>query len=116
MPETNGRPRAGAFLGTFAAVFFAIAVLFVADRALARLDRVENQAEAQHFYEQGMRAERQRRYEDAVKSYRAALADARENREYRLALARTLALNGEYQEAEQLRREIEACGDGSAPR
>ncbi len=63
-----------------------------------------------------MRAERQRRYEDAVKSYRAALADARENREYRLALARTLALNGEYQEAEQLRREIEACGDGSAPR
>jgi tetratricopeptide (TPR) repeat protein len=70
------------------------------------LDRSENLAEAQQLYEEGSRVAAQARYEGAVKLFRAALADARENRDYQLALARALTKQGQQQEAEDLLHDL----------
>jgi tetratricopeptide (TPR) repeat protein len=109
MPDHNAngdRSSAGSFLATFAVVLLAIVVLFLVDTFLARLDLSENLAEARQLYEEGSRLAAQGRFEEAVKSFRSAVADARENPDYQLALARALTKQGRHQEAEDLLHEL----------
>ncbi len=87
-------------LRTLALVLAAILLLSFLDTYLARRERSEGLIEAQRSYDQGMRLLKEGRTDQAADQFRTALATARDNPEYQLALAEALMNSGRYSEAE----------------
>lgn len=94
------------FLATFALVFGAIAALFAIDMFLAKVERSETAAQAARLYGQGRQLAAAGRYNDAIVSFRAALAVSRDNAAYQLALANALLGAGKPDDTETLLREL----------
>jgi len=92
----NGHP----IVGTFAIVFAAIAVLWAVDSFLERIDRSETSAEALRSFTEGQALAAAGRNAEAVERFQDALAIARDNRDYQLALANALLAVGKTSEAE----------------
>jgi tetratricopeptide (TPR) repeat protein len=91
---------AASFLGTFALVSLAIAVLFALDTLLAGLDRAERRGDARHFYQEGIDFAAAGHWLDAVDRFRNAVSSERSNPVYQRALAATLSSAGKPVEAE----------------
>ncbi|MFN3325475.1 MAG: tetratricopeptide repeat protein [Bryobacteraceae bacterium] len=81
-------------------VFGAVLSLFVLAGILTSAYRTERHDRAEYHFAEGQRAVGERRYEDALEHYRAALSLAREDRRYQFALATTLVDLGRMSEAE----------------
>jgi tetratricopeptide (TPR) repeat protein len=82
-----------------AVLLIAFASLYAFDVYLASVERGELAAEAMSYFDQGQRLASERRYEEAIPIYRRAAALQRNNRSYRLALARALVASGRYEES-----------------
>jgi predicted Zn-dependent protease len=80
-------------------VAIAVAALSVIDSVLARTERLETAAEAARFYGEGQRLLRQGKYAAAAEAFRSAIANARDNTEYPLALGQALLGAGQAEEA-----------------
>ncbi len=91
---------AGSFLGTFAIVLAAIAVLFVIDTLLLEKEEAERRSEAREFYRDGMDLQRQGKAREAVERLRAAVSDERENSVYQRALAAAELAAGKIADAQ----------------
>ncbi len=100
MTPSTTTPSPATFLGTFAAVFIAIAALFVIDTFLARMEQSEQQSEAVRLFTEGRQFAKAGRYAEAIERFRSALTAARGNREYQLALAQALLDAGQPTDAE----------------
>jgi tetratricopeptide (TPR) repeat protein len=98
----NAAPMGPPFLGTLALVFIAIAALFFFDTIMANTEHAEGQAEAQRLFAEGQTLESSGRNGDAIEKYRGALSTVRGNRDYQLALARTLLVSGKTADAESV--------------
>jgi tetratricopeptide (TPR) repeat protein len=96
MTPPHGHP----IVGTFAIVFAAIAGLWVFDSFLERMDRAETLAEAQRSFAEGRTMAAAGRNAEAVDRFSGAVAIARDNRDYQLALANALLAVGKTNEAE----------------
>jgi tetratricopeptide (TPR) repeat protein len=81
--------------------FVAIAVgsFVVIDSILASTERRETGLEAARFYREGQSLMLQHRYSEAAESFRLAIDNSRENRDYPLALAEALLDAGRLEEA-----------------
>ena len=100
MNEGEGiTPRS--FLITLAVAIAVMLGLFLVDTFLARMERTESQLQAVRLFEEGTRLSSLGQYREAADRLRAALANARDNREYQLALAQTLLEAGAMPEAER---------------
>jgi hypothetical protein len=104
--KRNDESPAPSFLGTLVLVFAAIAALFAFDTMMANAEHAEDQAEAQRLFTEGQQLARQGRNSEAVEKYRGALMIRREDRHYRLALARTLMASGKPVDAESAVEEV----------
>jgi len=93
-------PHGHPIVGTFAIVFAAIAGLWVFDSFLERMDRLETAAEALRSFSAGQALAAAGRNAEAVEQFQRALAIARDNRDYQLALANALLAVGKTNEAE----------------
>jgi tetratricopeptide (TPR) repeat protein len=78
---------ARSFLGTFALVFLAIAVLFTADTFLARTERAESLVQAAQLFEQGRALMEHGENAEAIERIKDALSMERGNRDYLRTLA-----------------------------
>jgi tetratricopeptide (TPR) repeat protein len=106
--ETLRRPaaaEAGVFLGTFALILLAMAGLFVADLFLAGLERSERRADAQHFYQEGVRLNSEGKTSQAVDRFQSAVAAERGNPVYQRALAAAMLAGGKVTEAREIAAE-----------
>jgi len=86
----------------FRTLFFvalAAASLVVIDSVLANTERKETSLEAARFYRQGESLMQQHRYSEAADSFRSAIANARDNPDYPLALGQALLDAGQLDEA-----------------
>jgi tetratricopeptide (TPR) repeat protein len=92
--------------GTFAIIFAAIAGLWVFDSFLERVDRRETMAEAQRSFVEGQALAAAGRNAEAVEQFRSALTNARNNRDYQLALANALLAVGKMAEAASTANEV----------
>jgi len=81
--------------------FVAIAAmsLVAIDSTLAKTERLETAAQAARFYGEGQRLVRDGKYAAAAESFRSAIANARDNTEYPLALGRALLGAGQLEDA-----------------
>jgi len=80
-------------------VAIAAASLVLIDSMLARTERRETAAEAARFDRDGQRLMRQSKYADAADAFRSAIANARDNPDYPLALGQALLGAGQLDEA-----------------
>jgi len=87
------------FWSTFLLVFGAIALLFVFDTGLSRLERSESRSEARRLFAEGTALVRDGRSELATDRFRRALFIERGNRDYELALGNALMGAGKLEEA-----------------
>jgi len=78
---------APSFVRTFGLVFLAIVVLSVADEFLARLETMETQIEASHFFNQALALMQQGDNAAAIGRIQDAIASERNNRSYLRTLA-----------------------------
>jgi len=94
-------PRAdpGAFLGTFALIFFAMGALFALDTLLARMEAGERRSEARQLYQEGVELTTGRRYPAAVDRFQGAVSAERTNPLYQRALAAALLASGKVTDA-----------------
>jgi tetratricopeptide (TPR) repeat protein len=92
--------------GAFAVIFAAGAGLWLFDSFLARMDRSETQAEARRYFGEGQALAAAGRSADAVERFRSAVAIARDNRDYQLALANALLGIGKPTAAETVTNEV----------
>jgi Flp pilus assembly protein TadD len=101
---------------TFVLIFLSMAGLFVVDKFLARMEQSETRAEAARLFEEGRRFAAKGQNKQAIERFRAAVADSRDNREYRLALASALLKSGKTADAETVLSDIlaEEGTDGPA--
>ncbi|HET7600983.1 MAG TPA: tetratricopeptide repeat protein, partial [Gemmatimonadales bacterium] len=99
-------PSAGAFLATFGLVLAAILALFAVDTFLANLEHAEQRSEAVRLFTEGERLARQGRHGAAIDRYRSAIALARGNDGYRLALGRAQLAAGRPAAAESTMAEL----------
>lgn len=86
----------------FRTLFFvaiAAASLVLIDSVLARTEHRETAAEAARFYRDGQRLIQQGKYDDAADAFRSAIANARDNANYPLALGQALLAAGQLDEA-----------------
>jgi tetratricopeptide (TPR) repeat protein len=74
-------------------------VVFAVTRAVAASNRDMNRQDAMAWYARGQRALADHRFSDAVDAFRHATARNRDNRNFALALAGALALNGDGEAA-----------------
>src|SRR5579863_5492474 len=88
------------FLSTLTLTFIAIAVLFVVDTFLARIQRMEDRSQAARLFVEGQRLVEQGRYSDAIERLNDAVSIERDNRDYRLMLAEALRCAGRSADAE----------------
>jgi tetratricopeptide (TPR) repeat protein len=91
---------ARSFLGTFALVFLAMAVLFVADTFLARTERAESRVQAARLFEQGRTWMHRGENAEAIERIKDALSIERGNRDYLRTLAQAQLAAGETADAE----------------
>jgi type IV pilus assembly protein PilF len=89
-----------AFLTTFALVFLAIAVLFVADTYLARMESSESALEATRLFNEGQAMIARGDNLNAIERIRDALSIQRTNRFYQQSLAETQLAAGRTADAE----------------
>jgi tetratricopeptide (TPR) repeat protein len=87
------------FFRTLFFVALAAMALVVVDSVLANTERRETSLEAARFYREGESLMQQHRYADAADSFRAAIANARDNPDYPLALGQALLEAGQLDEA-----------------
>lgn len=87
------------FFRTLFLVGLAATALVVVDSVLANTERRETSLEAARFYREGESLMRQHKYADAADSFRSAIANARDNPDYPLALGQALLGAGELDEA-----------------
>jgi len=107
-PKPSGSPSRKRFLaspllgttGILTAIFAAMAILFVAAGFLTGSYRALRQSEAMRAFRTGQDLAREGRAEEAIGLYRVALSLARDNPEYRLALALALQRVGQIEEAQ----------------
>jgi tetratricopeptide (TPR) repeat protein len=78
------------FFRTLFFVVLAAMGLVVVDSVLANTERRETSLEAARFYGEGESLMRQHKYSDAAESFRSAIANARDNPDYPLALGQAL--------------------------
>ena len=97
---------AGSFAGTFAVVFAAIAGFWLFDSFLERMDRSETQAEARRSFGEGQALAAAGRNAEAVERFKSAVAIARDNRDYQLALADALLAVGKTAEADTIANQV----------
>jgi tetratricopeptide (TPR) repeat protein len=93
------------FFRTLFFVALAAAFLVAADSVLANTERAETSLEAARFYREGESLMKQHRYVEAADSFRSAIANARRNTDYPLALGEALL------EADQLVEANSTLGD-----
>lgn len=93
---TQSRP---AFFRTLFFVALAATALAAVDSVLANTERRETSLEAARFYRDGESLLQQHRYADAADSFRSAIANARDNPDYPLALGQALLEAGQLDEA-----------------
>ena len=77
----------------------AAAALVLVDSVLANTERRETSLEAARFYGEGESLMQQHKYSDAAESFRSAIANARDNPDYPLALGQALLDAGQLDEA-----------------
>jgi tetratricopeptide (TPR) repeat protein len=87
------------FFRTLFFVVLAATALVVVDSVLANTERRETSLEAARFYREGESLMQQHRYADAADSFRSAIANARDNPDYPLALGQALLEAGQLDEA-----------------
>jgi tetratricopeptide (TPR) repeat protein len=87
------------FFRTLFFVALAAMGLVVVDSVLANTERRETSLEAARFYDEGESLMRQHQYSDAAESFRSAIANARDNADYPLALGQALLDAGRLDEA-----------------
>ncbi len=87
------------FFRTLFFVALAATALVVVDSVLANTERRETSLEAARFYREGESLMQQHQYSDAADSFRSAIANARENADYPLALGQALLDAGQLDEA-----------------
>jgi len=76
-------------------------IAFIAiDTVLAKTERYETGLEAARLADEGRRLMKEAKYDAAIESFRAAIANRRENMQYPLELGRALRTAGQLQEAE----------------
>ena len=111
------KPASGlSLLRTFSLTIAAIAVFFLIDTVLVRTEKAESRAAAARAYENGMRLMGQGRYVDAAGEFEDALALARENLTYTLALAQALLAADRLPKAEATLSDLlQRDGTGGAP-
>jgi tetratricopeptide (TPR) repeat protein len=104
MTETASGPgslaSAGAFVGTFALIFAAIAGLFAIDTFLADRDHAASRAEARRLYEEGERLQAKGDLPVAVERLRGAVSAERMNPAYQRGLAAALIAAGRTADAQ----------------
>jgi tetratricopeptide (TPR) repeat protein len=106
--ETLRRPaaaEAGVFLGTFALILLAMAGLFAADLFLAGLERSERRADAQRFYNEGVRLNQEGKTSEAIDRFQSAVAAERGNPVYQRALSAAMLAGGKVAEAREIAAE-----------
>jgi chloride channel protein, CIC family len=89
----------GALLRTFGVVLASSALLAGADLWLARAEAAETRAEASRLFDEGRTLEARGAYDQAIGRYQGALAAARQEPAYEIALARALLAGGRDKEA-----------------
>jgi tetratricopeptide (TPR) repeat protein len=87
------------FFRTLFFVGLAATALVVVDSVLANTERRETSLEGARFYREGESLMRQHEYADAADSFRSAIANARDNPDYPLALGQALLGAGQLDEA-----------------
>lgn len=87
------------FFRTFFFVALAATGLVLADSVLANTERRETSLEAARSYSEGESLMRRHNYSDAAESFRSAIANARDNPDYPLALGQALLDAGRLDEA-----------------
>jgi len=87
------------FFRTLFFVALAAAALVVVDSVLANTEQRETSLEAARFYREGESLMRQHQYADAADSFHSAIANARDNPDYPLALGQALLEAGQLDEA-----------------
>lgn len=87
-------------------VSIAAAALILIDSVLANTERQETTLEAARFNRDGQRLLQEGRYADSAEAFRSAIANARENKEYPLALGEALLDAGKLEEAEATLTEL----------
>lgn len=86
--QTATPPSPAAVLTTLGLLTAGIVALLAVDTFLARLDQAARRSEAAQLFEQGRRLADGGRHREAIDRFRTALAIDRDNRDYRLHLAR----------------------------
>ncbi len=93
----------------FRTLFFvamAAIALVVIDTVLAGTEQLETAKEASRFYNEGLALAQKGKNAQAIESFKAAIANARENPEYRLALGRAERGAGRLDDAEATLSEL----------
>lgn len=99
MADTDSSLLRPSLLRTLILVVLATAALVMIDSVLARTEQTETAAEATRFYSEGQRLMQQGNPAAAAESFRAAIANARDNTAYPLALGQALLDAGELDQA-----------------
>jgi Flp pilus assembly protein TadD len=87
------------FFRTLFFVAVAIVALVLFDSVFARVEREETARAAARFYSEGEQLMHRKQYEQAADAFRSAIANARQNREYPLALGEALLAAGKPDQA-----------------
>ncbi len=98
--------RLPSLLRTLFFVAIAAAALVVIDTVLAGTERLETAREASRFYAEGLALTQKGNNAQAIESFKSAIANARENPEYRLALGRAERGAGRLDDAEATLSEL----------
>jgi len=100
-PGSSNRPLLRpSFFRTLLIVALAGMALVLIDSVLAATERRETAIEATRSWREGQSLMQQGRYNDAADAFRSAIANARNNKEYPLALGQALLNAGQLDEAE----------------
>ena len=100
--RTFAAADAASFLGTFALIVLAIAVLFAADLFLAKEDRAASRAQARQLFAEAVGLAGQGKRLEAVDRFRSAYSIERTNPTYQRALAGALLSAGKPADAEAM--------------
>ena len=101
-PRAFAAADAASFLGTFALIVLAIAVLFALDLVLAKEDRAASRGQARHLFEEAVGLAGQGERLEAVDRFRSAYSTERTNPTYQRALAAALLSAGKPADAEAI--------------
>ncbi len=92
--------------GTLALVLLSIVALLLVDTLLARVQRLEGEADARRLYNQGQQLMKGRQYTEAINRFRSALSVSRGNAQAQLALGQALLAVDRLTDAETVLNEV----------